>query len=269
MRSIASMGSPRPRALVAVAVVVSLIGLVLVGIRHWQGAGASAGAVNRTAIGTVVLVPGYGGGTDSLEALAVRLRAAGRSVVVLHLSGDGTGDLRVQARVLQDEVSALLAGGAPSVDVVGYSAGGVVARLWAGEFGGAALARRVVLLGSPNHGTEVAALGADFGGALCAVACMQLVPGSDLLVSLDQAGTPSGPEWVSIWTATDEVVTPPDSSRLDGAVNLSVQSVCPQEQVDHGSLPTDPVMQSLVVRALGAPLFEAPTSSDCASLTRG
>ena len=95
---------------------------------------------------------------------------------------------------------------------------------------------------------------------------MQLVPGSDLLVSLDQAGTPSGPQWVSIWTTSDEVVTPPDSAKLDGAVNLPVQSVCPQEQVDHGTLPTDLVVQSLVVRALAAPPFVAPESSDCASL---
>jgi transcriptional regulator of nitric oxide reductase len=48
---------------------------------------------------------------------------------VLHLVGDGTGDLRVQANALANMVAGLQAGGATSVDVVGYSAGGIVIRL--------------------------------------------------------------------------------------------------------------------------------------------
>jgi pimeloyl-ACP methyl ester carboxylesterase len=211
--------------------------------------------------GPVVLVPGYGGGTDSLDQLATRLRAAGHRTTVLNLVGDGTGDLNVQARLLQTTVDGLLTGGAASVDVVGYSAGGVVARLWADQLGGAAHARRIVLLGSPNHGTDVAALAAGFGTGLCPAACEQLVPGSPLLRGLADAGASKGPGWVSIWTDQDQVVTPPESARLDGAANLTVQSVCPGDQVDHGSLPTDPVVQDLVVRALAVDPFAVPTVS--------
>jgi pimeloyl-ACP methyl ester carboxylesterase len=214
----------------------------------------------------VVLVPGYGGGTAALTALAVRLQAAGHTATVLHLAGDGTGDLRVQARLLKATVDRLLARGAPSVDVIGYSAGGIVTRLWATELGGAAHARRIVLLGSPNHGTQLAGLAAEFGGGLCPAACRQLVPGSDLLRALDRAGTPPGPGWVSVWTEQDEVVTPPDSARLVGAADLTVQSVCSADTVDHGGLPTDPVVEGIVVRALAAAPFAVPGAADCAAI---
>jgi triacylglycerol lipase len=242
---------------VLVLVLVGAVVVVLVVRGPAHGAGPSAVPPRP---GPVVLVPGYGGGTDSLDQLAARLRAAGHRTTVLHLVGDGTGDLNVQAQLLRTTVDGLLAGGAASVDVVGYSAGGVVARLWADELGGAVHARRIVLLGSPNQGTDVAGLAAGFGPGLCPAACQQLVPGSTLLRGLADAGTSDGPGWVSIWTDQDEVVTPPDTARLDGAVNLTVQSVCPGEQVDHGSLPTDPVVQGLVARALAVDPFRAPAT---------
>ena len=217
--------------------------------------------------GPVVLVPGYGGGTDGLDALAVRLRAAGHTVTVLQLVGDGTGDLQTQAVKLKATVDGLVSAGATSVDVVGYSAGGVVTRIWAGELGGAAVARRIVLLGSPNHGTALAGLGVALGSSLCSLACQQLAPDSALLKRLDaDRDAPAGPQWVSIWTTTDQVVTPPESARLAGASGLTVQSVCADDQVEHGQLPTDPAVQGLVVRALAATPWTVPGPADCASL---
>ena len=135
--------------------------------------------------GPVLLVPGYGGRVASLDPLAAALRAAGRDVVVVPRLGDGTGDLRAEAEHLADVAEQTLAEtGAPSVDVIGYSAGGVVARLWVRDHGGAALARRVLTLGSPHHGTSQAALGRELAGG-CPTACEQLVPDSDLLRRLN------------------------------------------------------------------------------------
>ena len=63
---------------------------------------------------------------------------------------------------------------------------------------------------------------------------------SDLLAGLNGGDeTPDGPTWVSIWTTQDETVTPPDSARLDGALNLTVQSVCADARVGHGDLPRE------------------------------
>lgn len=265
-RSASPPGPNRTRLIAAVVAVVA----VVVGVLAWtRGPSQAAPTTDQTRLGPVILVPGYGGGTGALDTLAARLQATGRSTTVLQLAGDGTGDLMVQARLLKAAADAALAAGAPSVDVVGYSAGGVVARLWAAELGGASRARRIVLLGSPNHGTDIAALGVAFAGSLCPAACRQLAPNSDLLAALNALPeAPAGPQWVSIWSAQDQVVTPADSARLDGALDIVVQDVCSGESVDHASLPTDPVMQALVVRAVATAVMTAPTAADCASLHR-
>jgi triacylglycerol lipase len=216
--------------------------------------------------GTVLLVPGYGGGTGSLEALARRLRTAGRTAEVVALPDDGTGDLQAQKAVLDRAVTAALERGAPSVDLVGYSAGGVVVRLWVAESERSAAARRVVTLGSPLHGARVAAAGGMLVPQACPVACQQLTPGSALLAGLDRRPLPGQLPWLSIWTEDDQTVIPPDSARLEGAVNVPLQRLCPDARVSHGQLPTDPLVTGLVLRAIGTAPLVAPTPRDCTAL---
>lgn len=259
--------SPRRRAFVVgvVALVVALALVVAIALNRGEQAGS---AVPQDSPGTVLLVPGYGGSTTSLEALAATLRSRGRVAVVVASPGNGTGDLREHARALDVAAQAAVAGGAPSVDVVGFSAGGVVARVWVAELGGGSSARRVVTLGSPHHGTDLAGTAAALAPGSCPMACRQLVPDGELLGDLDE--TPDGPLWTSLWTAQDEVVTPPDSAELAGAVNVELQMVCADAQVTHGQLPTDPLAVAVVLQALGVPpLLEAPGPADCAGLRAG
>jgi triacylglycerol esterase/lipase EstA (alpha/beta hydrolase family) len=213
--------------------------------------------------GPVLLVPGYGGATSAVEVLAATLRARGRDATVVRLPGRATGDMREQAAVLGDAADAAMERtGAASVDVVGHSAGGVVARLWVGENGGA-VARRVVTLGSPHHGTSIAALARDLVPDSCPEACRQLSPDSDLLRGLNAGDeTPTGPIFVSIWTRVDRVVTPPQSARLSGAVNVQVQRVCPNSRVEHGDLPRDPRVQAIVLAELGVAAPAVPRTCD-------
>ena len=262
--------SPRRRLLFTVVAVVLVMsaGAVGVAVTRHDGPGAHRTAVAQDKPGPVLLVPGYGGGTAGLDRLAVRLRAAGRQVSVVSLPGNGTGDLDAQADALAAAAHQALAGGAQSVDVVGYSAGGVVARLWARDDGGAARARRIVTLGSPQHGTDLAAVAGVLVPGSCPLACQELVPGSDLMTGLNRGDeTPDGPEWISIWTSQDLVVSPPDSARLAGAHNVVVQRICPGRAVDHGQLPSDAVVGALVLRALDAKPFVTPTSAACARLS--
>ena len=219
--------------------------------------------------GPVLLVPGYGDKLSSLATLAAALRHSGRDVTLVNLPGGGTGDLRGQAKALGSAATAAIARThAPSVDVVGYSAGGVVARLWVKDFGGRGQARRVITLGSPQHGTGVAGVAVDVAPSQCPVACQQLAPDSSLLRALDAGDeTPAGPAFVSIWTTDDIVVTPPDSASLVGAVDYAMQSVCPGVRLAHGDLPESPLVIAAVRLELAATPVVRLGPTDCARLS--
>jgi triacylglycerol lipase len=213
--------------------------------------------------GPVLLVPGYGGSTGALDQLAASIRAAGRKATVLHLAGSGTGSLVPDAARLNAAVTRALARGAPSVDVIGYSAGGVVALLWARDYDGAARARRIITLGSPFHGTELAAAAEAIAPGECPAACRQLVPGSALLNGLKVTSPVGLPRWLSLWSTGDLVVMPADSARLAGAINVPVQSVCPAEVITHSQLPVNPVVVTMVLRSIGRGPLRAPSPAVC------
>ena len=69
-----------------------------------------------------------------------------------------------------------------------------------------------------------------------------------------------------MWTSQDETVTPPESARLEGAVNLTVQSVCADARVGHGDLLRSALVQHIVLAELapGEPAALGP--DDCARL---
>jgi len=218
-----------------------------------------------TKLGPVVLVPGFGGDDSMLLSLADRLHRAGRTTVLLAIPNDATGDLRGQADLLSAKVRALLNAGAPSVDLVGYSAGGIVVGLFVAAH--PQDVRRIVTLGAPLHGTRLAQFAAGLAPATCPIACQQMVPGTSVLSSLDAAvPARTGVPWLSMWTTHDEVVLPADSARFDGAVNIALQSVCADDTIDHISLPADPLVAALTLRGLSTTAVAIPTPSDCTAL---
>jgi triacylglycerol lipase len=255
-------------ALVLVAAAAVTATVVVPGLSDGQETRMTAAQDDHP--GPVLLVPGYGGSTSALQTLADRLTAGGRDATVVQVPGEGTGDLNASADALATAVdNALERTGAGSVDVVGYSAGGVIARLWAAD-GGAQQARRIITLGSPHHGTTVADLAAGFVPAECPAGCQQLTTSSDLLAQLNAGDeTPEGPTWVSVWTTVDQTVTPPESAELAGAVDLPVQDVCADSRVGHGQLPSDPLVQGIVLAQLAAGPPVELTADDCARLRQG
>ena len=123
----AALSAPRRRlilGLVAAALIAVVVSTILIVSAH-----TSAGqdrSVPQDQPGPVLLVPGYGGSVSGLGSLATSLRAAGKSVQIVTLPDNAQGDLRDQAMALDRAVNAALASSrARSVDVIGYSAGGL------------------------------------------------------------------------------------------------------------------------------------------------
>ncbi|WP_345771127.1 lipase family alpha/beta hydrolase [Geodermatophilus normandii] len=243
------------RPLVLVVGLLLVVAAVVVGVRLATGDDDEGRPV--------LLVYGYQGTTEQMEPLADALRAAGRNVTIVDLPDDNTGDLWDSAwRLGQAAEQAMADADADSVDVVAHSAGGIVTRLWVST-AGADVAHRVVTLGSPHHGSDGAAVFDE-----CLEACQQLTPGSDLLDELAQQDeTPGAASWVSIWSANDGAVEPPESSELDGAVNLRLQDVCPGAEINHSQLLSDPLPLALAVAEVDADEPVEYGSGDCEQLS--
>jgi len=252
----------RRQALVAGGVVL----LVVLVLAAWGvvRAVAGRGAADQGQPGPVILVPGYGGNTTDLAPLVDELQREGRVTVVYRPTGQEQGDLRVQARRLADLAQRTIdRTGASSVDVIGYSAGGVIARLFVRDDGGEHLVRRVLTLGSPHHGADLAQTAQEAAGG-CPTACEQLAPGSDLLNRLNAGDeTPSGPRWITIRSDADAVVTPTSSAALAGALNLRIQDFCQSSRTSHGGLPGDAVTLAALPTVLGQGTPRAPAPPAC------
>jgi triacylglycerol esterase/lipase EstA (alpha/beta hydrolase family) len=215
--------------------------------------------------GPVLVVPGYGGRMESLDLVISALKADGRDVVEVAPKARGTGDMRAQAANLGRVArKTLRRTHAPSLDVVGYSEGGIVARLFVQKYGGDSIARRVLTIGSPHHGTELAARAQAEHPDRCPKACQQLAPDSDFMKDLNEGDeTPAGPRFITISSTTDAAVTPIGTAELDGALNMTVQELCPDALTQHTQLTSDPVVLALVTSALGSGPPTKPTGVTC------
>ena len=210
----------------------------------------------------VLLVHGYKGNASQLKAIADELERDGRRVVPVALPEHGTGDLRVAAFQL---ALAARDTGAPKVDLVGFSLGGLVARAWLRIGDPEVQIRHLVMLAVPNGGVALPEHSGLPYQASCETnkACGQLRPGSSFLRLLDDSPLTVGRDgWLTVASDSDGLVRPPSVVALRGARNLTLQQVCPNIEVDHGAMDTAPVVLGLVRLFLDERLPANPTCAD-------
>jgi triacylglycerol lipase len=176
-----------------------------------------------------------------MKEIGRRLERDGRKPLYVELPDSGTAPIRKSGDAVAEAVRA---SGARTVDLVGFSLGGLAVRAFLESEGGAATARRVVFLGTPNHGTRLAEGGPAAG---CDRGCAQMAPRSSFLRALNDGDeTPPGARYVSIWSRFDETVVPPRTSRLDGATNIELGAPA----LSHVALVNDPRPLRLTLDAL-------------------
>ncbi len=225
--------------------------------------------------GVILLLPGWGGDVAGLRPTAAALSSPQRRAQVVEPAGRNLGDLADSAKLLDETIMRVVGQGAASVDLVGFSAGGLVLREWARSHPDhVGLVRRVVTLGTPHHGTKLSSTALIFGPEQCQLACRQMDPASQFLSTLNATAQLSQQRKLSLITVDDQVVYPwqsslwPQQGASTAPLNLRLQEVCPGVQIAHHQLPTHPLVVGLMRRELlGAGLTQAPASDQCAALT--
>lgn len=133
-----------------------------------------------------------------------------------------------------------------TVDLVGHSLGGLVARHYVSLGPGASRVRHLITLGTPHQGTALARLGIGSGA-------IDLRPGSPALAALAAAPVPPGISALAIYSHSDVLVPDIAAARWPGARELVF------DDLGHVSL----LFSRRVARAVVAQLTGAGASGAC------
>lgn len=206
----------------------------------------------------VILVTGMAGPGFVYKILAHRLTKDGYNTSIYQLPRLGFGDIHASAAAFAGYVDDVRKRtGAVKVDIVAHSEGGLVSRDYVKNFGGATKVDKVITLGSPIYGTQVANFVTVFTIGTCIgfSACKEMQQGSVYLKSLN-AGDHSSDN-TAYWafaTKYDELVQPYSNAFLkevEGNItNITIQDQCWMRIVDHFSLIFDGTVYSGVRQAL-------------------
>ena len=182
----------------------------------------------------VILVHGYFSNRGTVSALVRALDRAGAGPVHAPSLPAVLAPIATFAAHLEravDEVTA--ATGSRRVILVCHSMGGLCAREYLRTRGASKVAG-VVTVGSPHHGTALAALGAGSNAR-------EMRRGSGFLAALAQAEAGGAPcPALSVYTVHDNLVSPQDSSRIGWARNAAIAGV------GHLAMLADPRVHRLV-----------------------
>ena len=186
----------------------------------------------------LLLIHGYQCNRGFWIELRNRLTRAGWQVATISLDpvfNDIDGYVEQVSRRIEDVCAAT---GADKVMLVGHSMGGLVSRAYLRKQGNARVAK-LVTLGSPHCGSQLAKLGLGENGR-------QMVPGSAWLAALNAPGAVPLPQTVSIYSCHDNYVMPQDSSLLEGA------KIVPLAGLGHLEMAFSPEIERLLLAELAA-----------------
>jgi hypothetical protein len=239
---------------------------------------ARSGRIPGVSGETVLVLHGLGQSRESMRPLVDYLRSTLDATVMAFGYASPREDIDAHARSLASVIEAL-PGSAP-ISFVGHSLGGIVVRRWMGLASAEALrrSRRLVMLGSPNQGSELARL----CSRVWLLATLADGAARDLVVDWDRVApslaVPPCPFGIvaggrgddrgfsDLLSGDDDTVVRVDEARLDGAEDFLLVPV------RHAGMMKSPVVQRATASFLRHGRFEVETADgrilDAASSTR-
>jgi len=221
------------------------------------------GTIPPQAGGTIVLLHGLGEGRDSMRPLAERLRAALDATVISFGYASVSADIETHSRALAEVVAGLPPRG--PVSFVGHSLGNIVVRRWLALAGAEDRRRvhRVVMLGPPNQGSQLARMAAGIWGVAThvdgatrelvfdwqQVAPQLAVPECDFGIVAGGKGDDAG--YSPLLAGDDDAVVCVAETRLPGARDFLLLPV------HHAAMMRDPKVQRATESFLKTGRFEA------------
>jgi pimeloyl-ACP methyl ester carboxylesterase len=225
------------------------------------------GTIPRQDGPTVILLHGLGEGRDSMRPLAEHLRQSLDATVILFGYASVKADIEAHGRALAEVVAGLPPG--HPLSFVGHSLGNLVVRRWLSLATPADVARveRMVMLGPPNQGSQLARMASGIWGASNYVegAARDLVfnwhqvapglavPPCDFGIVAGGRGDATG--YSMLLSGDDDAVVCVDETRLAGARDFLLVPV------HHAAMMRSPVVQQATEVFLQQGRFPIPEAN--------
>jgi triacylglycerol lipase len=173
-------------------------------------------ALNRNPI---LLVHGLMDTSQDMRKIASHLRNLGWQVFDIDLTlNDGSTRLEILAQQVADFVDRTF-GQDLSIDLLGFSMGGLVTRYYLQRLGGIERVQRYISISAPNRGTVAGYFSMRPG-------CIQMRPNSEFIRDLNRdVDRLQCLNFTCLWTPFDLIILPPSSSQLGIGTEISIPAI--------------------------------------------
>jgi triacylglycerol lipase len=190
----------------------------------------------------ILLVHGLMDTSYKMRKIASHLRGLGWQVFDIDLiPNNGAAKLEILAGQVADLIERTFDPDR-SIDLLGFSMGGLVARYYIQRLGGIDRIQRFITISTPHNGTIAAHFSIQPG-------CIQMRPDHEFMKDLNRdVDRLNSLNFTSLWTPFDLIILPPSSSQLGIGTEQTIPAIT------HPLMVSDPRTLNAIVDALSQPV---------------